>query len=256
VGDSFVATVRAAGHPCTRFAGAARPLPWAREQTALARWIAELPKPVAVFVVNDSRGQRLLEACRRVGAAVPDEVAVLANENDELVCSMATPPLSSLIAATEKMGYEAARLLDRVMAGGPRPRNVVSFAPLGVATRQSTDVQAHADPVVARAVRFIREHAGDGIRVPQVLAQVGVSRTNLDRRFRAALGRTPHDEIVRVQLQRAMELLAQTTLKTLAVAEKAGFRHVEYMGVVFRKKLGLTPGEYRKRVSAPAIERV
>jgi LacI family transcriptional regulator len=217
---------------------AARPLPWGREQAALGRWIAELPKPVAVFVVNDSRGQRLLEACRRVGAAVPDEVAVLANENDELVCSMATPPLSSLIAATEKMGYEAARLLDRLMAGGPRPRKRRGVRPAG---RGHAPVDRRAGArrsVVARAVRFIREHAGDGIRVPQVLAQVGRVAHQPGPPLRAALGRTPHDEIVRVQLQRAMELLAQTSLKTLAVAEKAGFRHVEYMGVVFRKKLG------------------
>jgi LacI family transcriptional regulator len=141
-------------------------------------------------------------------------------------------------------------LLERLMAGAPRSKTVLTFAPLGVATRQSTDMQAHGDPLVARAVRFIRENACNGIRVGDVLKDVGGSRTNLDRRFRESIGRTPHDEIVRIQLQRAMELLAATSLKTLAIAEKAGFRHLEYMGVVFRKKLGLTPGEYRKRVTA------
>ena len=249
VQDGFARAVSDAGYPCDLFTlPRAHLLSWEREQEALARWIGALAKPVGVFVVNDSRGQRLLDACRRAEVQVPDQVAVLGNENDELVCTMASPPLSSLIPNAEKMGYEAAAMLDRMMAGGARPKGVVSFETLGAATRQSTDVQAHEDPIVGDAVRFIRENAGVGIKVKQVLDHVGVSRSNLDQRFTATLGRTPHDEIVRVQLQRAMELLSQTTLKTLAVAEKAGFRHLEYMGVVFRKKLGLTPGEYRKRV--------
>jgi LacI family transcriptional regulator len=154
-----------------------------------------------------------------------------------------------VVINADAMGYQAARLLDRMMAGGRRTASVIGFKPLEIATRQSTDVEAHADAVVAQAVRFIRENARTGIRMRDVLARVGVSRSNLDRRFREALGRTPHDEIVRIQLQRAKELLAGTSLKILAVAERAGFRHVEYMGVVFRKKLGLTPGEYRKRAT-------
>jgi LacI family transcriptional regulator len=256
VAASFATRVERAGHRCDVFrspGSTARPPRWEVEQAALGRWIARLPRPVAVFAINDLRGQRVLDACRRVGAAVPDEVAVLGNENDELVCGLATPPLSSVVSSPEKIGYEAARLLDRLMAGGRRGRLVLSFPPLVVATRQSTDVQAHTDPVVARAVRFIRESACTGIGVPAVVAHVAVSRATLDRRFRQTLGHSPHDEIVRVQLQRAMELLSQTGLKTLAVAEKSGFRHLEYMGVVFRKKLGLTPGEYRKRVTGQSI---
>ncbi len=251
VGDDFVALVQGAGLPCDRFSlprGAAAKLSWAAEQRELSRWIADLKKPVGVFAINDSRGQRLLDACRRTGVQVPEQVAVLGNENDELICTMASPPLSSLVPNAEKMGYEAAALLDRLMSGAAIRRRVLVLDSLGVAERQSTDVQAHEDATVASAMQFIRENACQGIRVKQVVAHVGVSRTNLERRFSAALGRTLHDEIVRVQLQIAMDLLAKTPLKTLAVAQKAGFRYAEYMGVVFRRELGVTPGEYRKRI--------
>ncbi len=247
MGRSFLRAVRATGYRCELFRGSMN-RSWHRDQGALGRWVASLPKPIAVLAVNDARGERLLAACRRLDVAVPDEVAVLGYENDELVCTLATPPLSSVVPNTTLVGYEAARLLDQLMARtAPPGKHVLTFVPLSVATRQSTDVQAHTDPLVAQALRFIRENASGGIQVRDLLPQVHVSRTTLDLRFRQALGRTPHDEILRVKLERACDLLAQTQLKTLAVAEKAGFRHLEYMGVVFRRKLGLTPGQYRKR---------
>jgi LacI family transcriptional regulator len=257
VGGRFAELVRAAGHRCHEIVlrpgrRGGRPPSWESDQRALGRWIAGLPKPVGVLTINDPVGQQVLDACRRVSAPVPERVAVMGIENDELFCALCDPPLTSIAQNPEKAGYDAAALLERLMAGAPPPQGIITVEPLAVVTRQSTDVEAHADPVVGRAVRLIREGACRGLQVDDVARAAGVSRSTLDRRFTAALGRSPHDEITRIRLQRAMDLLAHTSWKTLAIAEAAGFRHAEYMGAVFRQKLGLTPGEYRKNAQRGA----
>ena len=218
---------------------------WDKEQVELGRWIARLPQPIGIFAINDSIGMRVLEACHQIGAAVPDQVAVLGLENDELVCSMATPPLSSVSTNAEMIGYRAAELLNRVMHGATPPNKTVTVEPIRVVTRQSTDVQGHVDEVVSKAVRFIRNWAAEGINVDDVLREVNVSRSSLDRRFKAALVRTPHEEIVRAQLNVAMQLLVETKLNLTQIAVKSGFRHAAYMGAVFRRELKMTAGQYR-----------
>jgi LacI family transcriptional regulator len=223
-----------------------RPRDWDKEQAQLGTWIARLPKPIGIFAINDSLGMRVLEACHLIGAAVPDQVAVLGLENDELVCSMACPPLSSVSTNAETIGYRAAELLDQLMHGAAPPRKVVAVEPISVVTRQSTDVQAHMDEIVAKAVRFIRSWAAEGINVDDVLREVDVSRSSLDRRFKAALGRTPHEEIVRAQLHVAMQMLAETDFNLTQIAVKAGFKHAAYMGAVFRRELKMTAGQYRQ----------
>ncbi len=155
-----------------------------------ARWIKKLPKPLGVMTGNDPRGIQLLDACRRAGVAVPEEVAVVGVDNDELVCELAYPPLSSVIPDAVRIGYEAAALLDRLMKGEPAPAAMQTIPPLGVAVRQSSDVTAIADPRLADAMRFIREHACDGIGVDDVLDHVAVSRSVLQRLFRKQFDRT------------------------------------------------------------------
>jgi len=162
----FLNMVRAVGHDCAVFEfplKSRKAVPWEQEQKALGNWLRRLPKPVGILAVNDWRGQQLLDTCKRGGLAVPDQVAVIGMENDELVCDMADPPLSSVIMSAEKAGYEAAALLGRMMRSRtPRENNpaipkLVTIGPLGVATRRSTDIQAHEDAIVAKAIRFIRE---------------------------------------------------------------------------------------------------
>jgi len=211
----------------------------------LARWLRKLPKPVGIMACYDLCGVQLLDACRRLEVPVPDEVAVVAVDNDELLCELAHPPLSSVIPNTRRTGYEAAALLDRLMNGGKARGETHLIPPLGVATRQSTDVLAIEDPHVSRAVRYIREHACDGINVRDVLRAVPQSRRLLEARFRKLLGRTPHEEILRVQLRRVMQLLMETDLPLETVAERTGFAHPEYLSVVFRREVGLPPSRYR-----------
>jgi LacI family transcriptional regulator len=193
----------------------------------------------------DYRGQQVLDACRRLGIAVPDEVAVIGVDNHELLCELSHPPMSSVIPNTHRTGYEAAALLDQMMGGHRVAGQTHLIAPLGIATRQSTDVLAIEDRHVARAVAYIRAHACEGITVDDVLRAVPQARRLLERRFKKLLGRTPHEEIRRVQLDRVKALLAQTDLSLADVAERCGYAHVEYLSVVFKKKAGLPPSQYR-----------
>lgn len=218
---------------------------WDEQLDRMGDWIARLPKPVGVMISNDPLGRRFLEACQRANVAVPDEAAVVGVDNDEPVCAVSDPPLSSVIAGHEQVGYEAARLLDRLMAGGTA-RTPIYVAPEGLVTRMSTDALAIGDPDVARAMRFIREHACDGIGVDDVARHACLSRSTLKRRFASAANRTVRDAIQEARLKRATELLTNTNLPIGQVAQQAGFLHQEYFGAVFKAETGLTPFAFRR----------
>jgi LacI family transcriptional regulator len=218
------------------------------DRAALSRWLRELPRPVGVLCCYDIQAQHLLDACRGIGVAVPEDIAVLGVDNDPVLCNLTTPPLSSIIPNTRRTGFEAAALLDRMMRGEHVAPEACLIPPVGIETRQSTDVLAIADRDVASALRFIREHACDGIDVQDVLRAVPLSRRVLESRFRAWVGRTPHAEILRIRLDRVKELLLETDLPLERIAALAGFEHSEYMNVAFRRELGPTPGQYRRQL--------
>lgn len=211
----------------------------------LRRWVESLPKPVGVMAAYDIRGQQVLDACRRAGLSVPAEVAVIGVDNDELLCDLASPPLSSVIPNSHRAGYEAAALLERLMAGKRVAPTARLISPLGVAARQSTDVLAVEDRDVARAVQFIRDHACEGINVGDVLRAVPLSRRVLEMRFQRLLARTPREEILSVRLARVKQLLGETDLPLYTVAERTGFEHVEYLSVLFKRETGSTPSRFR-----------
>jgi LacI family transcriptional regulator len=213
----------------------------------LARWLKRLPKPVGIMAADDHCGRYVLAAARRARLSIPDEVAVIGVDDDEPICELADPPLSSIRPDYPQVGYRAAELLDRLMKGARAPTQPIIVPTADTVVRQSTQLAAAVDPDIARAVRFIRQHACHGIRVEQVAEEVQLSRSTLKRRFRAAMKRSVHDEILRVRLGWAQELLAQTDLPLDTVAQRAGFRHQEYMGAVFRAKLGRTPAELRRQ---------
>ena len=217
----------------------------AAEAADLRRWLQALPKPVGIMACYDIRGQQVLDACRSAGLAVPAEVAVIGVDNDALLCELASPPLSSVIPNAHRTGYEAAALLDRLMAGKRVAAKPHLIAPLGVAARQSTDVLAVDDREIARAVQFIREHACAGINVSDLLRAVPLSRRVLEQRFQRLLGRTPREEILHVRLNRVQQLLSETDLPLYLIAERTGFEHVEYLSVVFKRETGRTTSEFR-----------
>ena len=187
----------------------------------------------------------MLDACRLVGINVPEEIAVLGVNDDDLICELANPPLSSVIHNARRIGYEAAALLDRMLSGAKKIPDIL-VPPLGVRTRQSTDLLAIEDPEIATAVRFIRENACDGIRVDDVLEHVALSRRAFELRFRKAIGRPPHEEIRRVQLERVKSLLVGTDYKLERIAELTGFSTAQYLAGLFRKVMHTTPGNWRR----------
>ncbi|MCA9131971.1 MAG: XylR family transcriptional regulator [Planctomycetales bacterium] len=221
-----------------------------RCEEAVATWIQRLPKPIGLMACNDLRAYQVLMVCGDLDIAVPEEVAVIGVDNDELICELCHPPLSSIEQNPERAGYEAAALLDRMLDGQPPPQEPTLIEPLGVVPRQSTDVVAVGDPDVATAVRFIRAHACDGIRVRDVLEHVRTSRSTLERRFHKLLGRSPKDEILRVQLQQVKQLLSMTDHPLAKIAQLTGFSYMESMCACFKRTFAQTPGQYRHEARA------
>lgn len=250
--EEFARTVEAAGHSCEAYQGKTKGLAslrrqsWELEMDAVTDWAKRLPKPIGIMACNDFRAVQLSAACRTANVAVPEEVAILGVGGDDVACQLGNPPLSSVILNAQRMGYEAAALLDGLMRGESPSECEMTIPPLSIITRQSTDVTAIADPVVAQAMRFIREHACEGINVEDVVRHVLVSRSALQDHFRKMLDRSINDVIVGARTARARELLAQTRLSLQDVAERAGFKHAEYMSIVFKERTGWTPAKFRE----------
>ena len=214
----------------------------------LGKWLLDLPKPVGVLACYDVRGNEVMEACRDVGLKVPEEVAVMGVHNDEILCELCDPPMSSIIPDKHKAGYEAAGILNRLMKSGKRSLNRISSVqvePLGVAVRQSTNVIAVPDRKIARALTFIKDNACKGIGVSDVLRVEPMARTQLERKFRKLIGRSPREEIERVRMLRVQELLIHSSLPISSIADDAGFEYPEYLTVAFKRRFGMTPRAYR-----------
>lgn len=218
------------------------------EVDALSAWIASLTPPTGLFVCNDIRGQQVLNACRGIGISVPDDVGVIGVDDDDAICPLSDPPLSSVRPDAERVGSRAAEILDAMMNGRSAPTTVEYISPTTVVERLSTQAIAVEDREVARVCRFIRQHACDGIDVKDVAEFTRLSRRQLERRFRSELKRTPHEEITAVQINRVKQLLRESELTLEQIAPLAGYHHKERLSAVFRREIGESPGGYRKRI--------
>jgi LacI family transcriptional regulator len=249
--DYFVEVVRKAGFECNVYVGErparARPS-WEQQQQGLVAWLKKLPTPVGVMTCHDDRGQQVLDACRRAGLAVPDQVAVLGVDNDPNLCNLCNPPLSSIDVNSARIGYESAVLLERLMAGEKPPHQPCLLGPpRGIAARRSTDLLWVDDEEVASAIRYIREHACEGIAVRDVLNQTSNSPSALEKRVKKTLGRTIKAEIGRIRLARAKLLLTETNWPVAKIAERCGFSEPKYFSAVFHKTIGMKAMDYRRR---------
>jgi LacI family transcriptional regulator, galactose operon repressor len=244
---AFCERLRGAGFDPHVYRQPARPRDrdWEKEQEIMAAWIRALPTPLGLFACNDDRGRQVLETCRVAGLHVPEDIAVLGVDNDEVFCELADPPLSSVALNAETAGYRAAELLDGMMAGRiRRPRRIMVEA-VGVVTRRSTEVIAVKDSDVATALEFIRREQGKEISVDRVADEVAMSRRSLEKRFRETIGRTILEEIQLVRLERAKRLLHDTSYPVSKVAEISGFGSTGYFIQFFQKRVGKTPRKYR-----------
>lgn len=222
---------------------------WVSSETAgLMEWLRPLPRPLGLMACNDLRAIQILDACRRLRLRVPEDVAVLGVNDNDIRCELAHPALSSINIGQHQMGMRAAEVLHTMLAGENLPEWETLIDPLGVVTRQSTNIVYIKHPKLAGALEFIHAHAVEGITVSAVSRHTGIARTQLETLFRRVLGRSPGAEIRRVQLEKIRELLLGTDLTVKAIAEKTGFRHAEYLNVFFKRATGETPGQYRDRM--------
>lgn len=220
---------------------------------SLANWLESLAKPTGVFVFFDGWARWVLDACVLQDLHVPQEVSVLGVDNDRWLCELSQPRLSSIDANVETAGYTAADILNNLMAGQPGPAGVSYIDPATVEERDSSSYLAFEDPQVAFAIRYIKEHACDPIAPTDVLKVTGMSNSTAYRKFMKSLGRSIHDEIQRVQLERVRHLLTSTNLNVTEAARQAGFENMRYLTKLFRDATGLTPTEYRRSQSTPSV---
>lgn len=249
LGTEFRGRLAAVGYSMHRFGGneelAARHVYQIRED--LKAWLDGLVRPLAVLAWSSEVGREITAACQESGLRVPDDVAILCVENDLLMSSLAPIPLSNIDQSPHRVGYEAAALLDRMISGAPSPHQPMLVPPLGIVQRQSTEAWAVDDSLVARALRFIREHAHEPIQVVDVRKATDVSRRVLEHRFSQVLGRTPAAEIRRVRLELVKRMLLETDLPIARIANRCGFNHSEVMIRCFRREVGISPGQFRSR---------
>ncbi len=213
----------------------------------LAGWLKSLPRPAAVACCNDLRARSVVEACRATGLRIPQDIAVIGVDNDEVFCTIADPPLSSIDVNGRDVGQQAARLMHaHLTAGKPLPA-LTLVEPIGVVSRQSSRRLAHDDPLVTAALEFIHHHAKRGIGVEDILDHLTVSRRSLERRFREVLGHTPAMEIRKTQVELAKRLLVDTRLSLPSVAAHAGLGSDRVMRMLFARQVGVSPSQYRER---------
>lgn len=225
------------------------------EDAQLNHWLEQLPKPIGIMACNDYFGRLLLSACRRNGVHVPNEVAVIGVDNDEIICDLAVPPLSSVDPAADAIGFRAAELLDEMLRGQSPATTTIYFPPKAVMARASTNTIAVADAVIVKALQFIRDQGGIGINTEDILDHLSksamlVSRSTLERKFQARLGFAPHDEIARVKLERIERLLLSTNYSLARIADIVGMTAEQQLATFFRRYRGMTPGSFRQHFGA------
>lgn len=213
----------------------------------LDRFLKDLPKPLAVLATEEFLGWTAIGKCLDQGIAVPEEVAVLTIGNDDIVSDACDVPMSAVTLAGERLGFEAAQLLHKMLQGEAPPAEPILIPPVEVITRQSTDVLAIEDPEIAAIVKHIREKACSGLTVMDLLQKFAIDRRKLERRFKALFNRSPYDEILRVRIERARTLLTQSDFKLPDIAEQCGFAHLQNFGRVFRLATGHTPAAFRRQ---------
>jgi LacI family transcriptional regulator, galactose operon repressor len=252
-GQAFVAAVDETGYGCHLFEEKGvvdNPMDWNTRRASLAKWIVTLPTPIAMLAFNDAGGRQIAEACRMCGLHIPDQIALMGGEHDELTCQITRPPLSSIDLSPQRIGWEAAALLARLLDGETLTETAIRIPPARIIARQSTDNLAIDDEMIVRSLKFIVTNVSDAITVADVLDSVPISRRVLEQRFKKYLGRSPAAEIRRVRVEKSKRLLADTDHSIADIASKCGFEHPEVLTRVFRRQEGITPSAYRKFIRA------
>ncbi len=244
---AFQRAAEKAGYSCDIFTSPRNKLVgWDSNQTLVAAWLKSLPRPLAVFAADPYPARQLIEICQLEGLRIPDDIAVLAGDTDDLLCNIASPRISSVELACHKLGRSACEMLKSIMDGGPVPKEPELISPLRVIARHSTEILAVEDRDLAQIVQYIRDRAAEGIRVSDILRAFPISRRSLEQRFRNILDRSPAEEIRRTRLQHARKLLVETDMSVAEIATASGVCSGAQLASAFRKYLGIRPSALRE----------
>lgn len=247
--ETFGSRIRESGHDLRSYTDlGSGDEAWREEHRALAAWLRSLPRPVGLMACNDDCGQQVLEACKLAGLQVPDEVGVIGADNDEVVCGLSDPPLSSVAINFEQAGYAAAEMLFRLMLKRQRSSLKISVPATHIVARRSTDFVAVSDTALAKVLRMIRDGAQTGgSRIDELSCAAGMSRRALEKRFQQELGTTIHNHVRKVRSDKIAQLLVETELPVGRIAESLGFADFQHFARYFRSAKGISPMEYRKK---------
>lgn len=248
--EAFIHTVKKRGaNPFVHIASAETIIPFntwkPAEKKRLIHWLRDLPKPIGLLTAYDMHAKLILDICEEEGIAIPNEIAVLGINNEEWFCRIQRHPLSSIIQNAREAGYQAAKLICEKIEGKNIDSQPILIPPISVFARRSTDLIAVQDEDLVAAFRMIRENWGIGISIEDLVQEIGLSRRTLERKFRKQFGKSIGEEIIRLRMERARELLRETNLPIGNIARKLGFCSHSYFVHAFCKQTKETPGEYR-----------
>jgi len=220
---------------------------WGKEQFIMAQWLERLPRPTAIMACTDDRARDLVEACEIAGLNVPEDVAILGVDNDDLVCDLAGVPISSVALNVQRAGFEAAELLAVLMDDRKPRKRTVPVVPTHVEVRRSSDILAIEDRYVAKALDYINSHVDEPLLVSEVARAVALPERNLFDRFRCALGRSVHDHITRARIERICWMLENTALSLLDIALAMGLPDDKHLSRYFRRQKNMAPAAWRRQ---------
>ncbi len=247
----FREVLQKAGHDCdvltlgqeTRFSQKK----WILGLGRIAEHLRGCPRPMAVFCLNDVVGRLVLQACQQASIPVPNEVAVIGVDNDEMLCRSIEPNLSSIEQGEERVGFEAARLCDQLLQKIPATEKTILLDPIELIERQSSSMLAVPDPVVAKALDYMKWHLHQPINIASVIKQLAASRRDFEKRFHHHTGTTPAQELARMRVDKASKLLIGTDMPLKDIASACGYKRIERFHEAFRRRTGFSPLAYRKR---------
>lgn len=227
---------------------------WLRHRQQMEQWVKAREGSLGIFVTQDLFARYLANTCVRLGLQIPQDIALIGNGNEPLICQHPEPSLSSIDTGFDRVGYHAAELLDRLISGKRAPESPVLIQPAGLVVRKSSDQFLVDDPMVCSALQYIAQCAGTPVRAKSIAAHVHTTVRTLERHFREAMGRTMEQEVMRLRLEGAKRLLVERDFSIKQVAQECGFLRAKYFHHVFRKAEGITPLAFRRLHSLAAAK--
>lgn len=225
---------------------------WSKEEKLIEQWLHDLPKPVGIFCANDDRAASIMDVNHRLGFNVPDDISIIGADNDEIICEVMNPPLSSIRIQADQAGYEAAALLGRLIRGDEQSKGQRVVAPAsGVIARQSSNLLMIKNPHVRKALQYIRANINTPIRVSEIVRRSGMSHRSLNEMFHAELGLSIGNYVTKARIDHIARLLLDTDLRIQEVADSVGYEDDRHFSRYFKRSTGMTPRAYRRKVQTP-----